>query len=78
MISAMKYVFAGQGIPAVIFSDNGSQFSSVEFRKFDKEYEFSHETSSPTSARSIGLVDSCVKRVKMMVKKSKMMEVIFT
>lgn len=71
VISAMKYVFAGQGIPAVVFSDNGSQFSSVEFRKFAKEYEFSHETSSPTYARSNGLVESCVKRVKMLLKKSK-------
>ena len=60
VINAMKYVFAGQGIPAVVFSDNGSQFSSVEFRKFAKEYEFSHETSSPTYARSNGPVEPCV------------------
>ena len=71
VISAMKYVFAGQGIPAVVFSDNGSQFSSAEFRKFAMEYESSHETSPPTYARSNGLVESCVKRVKMLLKKSK-------
>ena len=31
VINAMKYVFAGQGIPQVMYSDNGSQFTSDEF-----------------------------------------------
>lgn len=58
VINAMKYVFSGQGIPAVVFSDNASQFSCAEFVKFAKEYEFRHETSSPRYAWSNGLVES--------------------
>ena len=67
----MKYLFAGQGIPKQVFSDNGSQFSSVEFRHFAKEYGFSHVISSPRYVRCNALIESCVKRVKMLLKKSK-------
>ena len=71
VIKAIKYVVAGQGIPKQVFSNNGSQFSYGKFRQFAKKYEFSHITSSPKYHRSNGLIESCVKTVKMLLKKSK-------
>ncbi|MES9881311.1 MAG: RNase H-like domain-containing protein [Sedimenticola sp.] len=40
VIKAMKFVFAGQGIPQEVFSDNGPQFSSREFNNFASNYDF--------------------------------------
>ena len=40
------------GIPKIVFSDNGPQFSSAEFKSFAKEYNFNPEISSPFYAQS--------------------------
>ena len=47
VIHKMNSAFARHGIPDVVVSDNGPQFSSQEFRKFAKEWAFTHVTSSP-------------------------------
>ena len=47
VVAAMKPLFARHGIPDVIISDNGPQYSSQEFKQFAEDYEFSHVTSSP-------------------------------
>ena len=47
VVAAMKPLFARHGIPDVIISDNGPQYSSQEFQQFAKDYEFKHMTSSP-------------------------------
>ena len=71
VIKAMKYVFSNLGICKECFSDNGPQFSSKEFQEFVKEYQFKHTTSSPKYPQSNGLIESSVKRVKNILKKSK-------
>ena len=43
------------GIPEVIVSDNGSEFSSHEFAEFAREYGFKHTTSLPRYPQSNGL-----------------------
>ena len=45
-ISHMKSIMARHGLPSVVVSDNGPQFSSREFRQFAMQYGFKHETSS--------------------------------
>ena len=65
----MKDVFARHGIPSELVSDNGSQYKSLQFRKFAKEWDFQHSTSSPRYPRSNGLAESSVKTVKKMMKK---------
>ena len=65
----MKDVFARHGVPAELISDNGSQYKSGQFRKFAKEWDFLHNTSSPRYPQSNGLAESSVKTVKMMMKK---------
>jgi hypothetical protein len=61
--------FARYGLPDISFSDNGLQFNCVEFRKFAKEWDFSHETSSPLFQHSKGKVEHAVQTTKSLIKK---------
>ncbi|KAK3107076.1 hypothetical protein FSP39_006459 [Pinctada imbricata] len=70
VICAMKHVFAGQGIPKIVFSDNGPQFSSSQFKQFAESFDFEHITSSPLYPRSNGLVEKAVGIVKNLLKKA--------
>ena len=63
VISKLKQHFARHGIPDKVFSDNGPQFDSDEFRRFSQEWEFEHLTSSPGHAQSNGLAERAVKMV---------------
>ena len=47
VIGKLKEIFARYGIPDVLYSDNGPQYSSEEFQKFAREWGFNHVTSSP-------------------------------
>jgi len=47
VVAAMKPIFARYGIPDIVISDNGPQYSSQEFKEFAKAYNFEHITSSP-------------------------------
>ena len=42
VVLAMKPIFARHGIPNVIISDNGPQYTSQEFRDFATTYNFQH------------------------------------
>jgi len=46
-IKALMKQFSRHGIPDVLISDNGPQYSSDEFRQFAHQWEFKHITSSP-------------------------------
>ena len=48
VISALKSVFSRHGIPEIVRSDIGPQYSSAEFMSFASSYGFHHLTSSPT------------------------------
>ena len=39
--------FARNGIPDVVISDKGPQFTSSKFAQFRREWGFEHKTSSP-------------------------------
>ena len=67
----LKSLFAEQGVPVILRSDNGPQFSSNGFRKFADEYGFRHVTSSPHYPWSNGFVESQVKIVKKSLAKAK-------
>ncbi|RXN18923.1 Transposon Ty3-G Gag-Pol poly [Labeo rohita] len=57
-------MFARHGIPAEVMSDNGPQFSAEYFRKFAKEWGFSHTTSSPRYPQANGEAERTEKTVK--------------
>ena len=70
VIKAMKAVFARNGVPEIVMSDNASQFCCHEFREFMDEWEFDHLTMSPGYSQSNGQVEHCVQTVKNLMKKS--------
>ena len=61
VIAILKSVFARHGIPEIVCSDNGPQFSSQEFSQFANAYEFNHITSSPRLPQSNREVERMVK-----------------
>ena len=70
VITVMKSIFARHGIPEVVRSDNGPQFSAEEFTKFANCYGFQHVTSSPRYPQRNGQVERMVQTVKKMIQKS--------
>ena len=68
-IGHMKSIFARHGIPELLVSDNGPQYSSIEFQKFVIDYGFKHITSSPKHPQSNGAAERAVQTIKSMLKK---------
>ena len=67
-IQRMKSIFARHGIPEIVISDNGPQYSSKEFKEFAKGYRFTHQTSSTRFPQSIGEDERAVQTVKKLLK----------
>ena len=73
-IAQLKELFAEDGIPESIRSDNGTQFSSHFFKEFAEEWNFTHQTSSLTNCCSNGQTESAVKIIKGLLTRSKCAE----
>jgi len=71
VIARTKSIFARHGIPEIVFSDNGPQYTADAYKKFAKEYQFKHLTSSPYYPQSNGEAERAVRTVKEMLRKSK-------
>ena len=69
VIAHMKSIFARHGIPELIVSDNGPQYSSKEFAEFMREYQCRHITSGPLYPQSNGEAERAVKTIKGLLKK---------
>lgn len=71
IIPKMKEVFSRFGIPEVVRSDNGTQFSR-KFREFAHIYDFAHVTCSPKFSQSNGGgVERAVQTAKRLIKKNR-------
>ena len=70
IIMALKKVFARHGIPERVRSDNGPQYSSLEFAEFAKLYGFDHITSSPIFSQSNGQAERTVQTLKNILHKT--------
>ena len=66
----MKSIFARQGIPGSVISDNGPPFDSATFARFARNWEIEHTTSSPGFPQSNGQVERCIQTVKRLLKKA--------
>ena len=71
IINALKNLFAEHGIPEILRSDNGPQYSSEEFRIFTIDWKFQHTTSSPHYPQSNGFIERSVQTVKKILSKTK-------
>ena len=67
IITALKSIFARHGIPEVVRSDNGPQYSALEFAAFAESYGFQHLTSSPYFPQSNGQAERMVQTVKCLI-----------
>ena len=70
VIKYIKEYFSRAGIPYEVFSDNGPCFSSEELCQFAEVWDFRHNTSSPHFSHSNGEVESYVKPVMKVTRKS--------
>ena len=70
VIKELKTLFCTHGIPEIIISDNGPQFSSDTFRDFGRSYGFTHVTSSPGHPSGNGESERAVRTMKEILKKN--------
>ena len=71
VIPKMNPSFSRFGIPEEIVSDNGSQYTSREFREFAKIYNFRHKTSRPEYPQRNGLGERTIQTAKKALKKAR-------
>ena len=71
VIKSLKNQFARHGIPDTLYSDNGPQFVSKEFKEFASTWQFDHQTSSPHYPQSNGKIENAVKLAKRLLTKAK-------
>lgn len=71
VIVHLKSIFACHGIPEVLMSDNGPQFSGQAFTNFAASYGFRLITSSLRFPQSNGEAERAVQTVKNLLKKAK-------
>ncbi|XP_061170307.1 uncharacterized protein K02A2.6-like [Saccostrea echinata] len=70
-IDVLRTVFARNGLPSQIVSDNGPQFTSEEFAKITRGNGIKHITSAPCHPSTNGLAERFVQSFKMSLKSSK-------
>ena len=69
VIKVLKANFARYGIPKLLVTDSGSQFTSAEFKRFAIGWGFQHYMSDPGHHQANGKAESAVKIAKNMIKK---------
>ena len=52
------------GVPNIIVSDSGPQYTSAEFKDFMKPWQIEHRISSPRNPQSNGMAERCVQTMK--------------
>ena len=69
-VRALKSIFSTHGIPDIVVSDKGPQYSSECFQKFAASYSFTHTTSSPMHTQSNGEAEQAVQTAKNILRKN--------
>lgn len=70
-IDIMRQVFARNGVPAHIVSDNGPSFASAEFAEFLRQNGIKHTKSAPYHPATNGLVERFIQTFKQSMKAMK-------
>ena len=63
-VEKLRITFSTHGLPEIIVSDNGSVFTSQEFKVFVKKNGIMHVTSAPYHPSTNGLVERAVQTFK--------------
>ena len=69
-IEALRRMFATHGLPQIIVSDNGTAFTSQEFKTFIKNNGIQHVTTAPYHPASNGMAERAVQTFKSGLKKA--------
>ena len=72
IIKHLKSFFSQHGVPQIIVSDNGPQYSAAVFKEFTTQYSFTHmhTTSSPQFPEANGAAERAVCTIKDLLNKS--------
>ena len=65
-----KHLFSKYGIPKVVISDNGTEFTADTFKTFLKQWDFKHKTSSPQYPKSNEQIERTIQTIKKSIKKA--------
>ena len=69
-IQQLRKIFAVQGLPELIVTDNGPQFVSEEFKSFCQQRGIQHNTIAPYHPRSNGEAERLVETFKLSINKA--------
>ena len=69
-ITALRDIFSRHGLPEILVSDNGSQFSSTEFERFCSNNGIIHRTSAPYKPSTNGQAERVVQILKSAIKQA--------
>ncbi|KAK3874434.1 hypothetical protein Pcinc_020639 [Petrolisthes cinctipes] len=67
LIRVLRSVFADTGVPVILRTDGGPQFTSSSVRRFLARWGVEHRVSSPHNPRANGHAEAAVKAVKKLV-----------
>ena len=71
VIDKLKTIFSEHGNPKIVYTDQGTQFTSAEFQKFASQYNFEIQHSSPRYPQANGFAEAMVKVVKGILARAK-------
>ncbi|KAK3851886.1 hypothetical protein Pcinc_041496 [Petrolisthes cinctipes] len=67
LIRVLRSVFADTGVPVILRTDGGPQFTSSSVRRFLARWGVEHRVSSPHNLRANGHAEAAVKAVKKLI-----------
>ena len=56
-IESLKEIFARYGVPKILYSDSGTQYTSYKFKNFAGEWGLKHQVTTPKFHESNGLAE---------------------
>ena len=68
VIRKIRNYFVNTGVPDIIWSDGGPQFTSSAFKDFARDWKIEHRLSSPHFPQSNGQAEAAVKKCKRIIK----------
>ena len=74
VIRKLKAHFARHSIPEQLLTDNSSQFTSRDFVRFAKEWEFEHLMNSPHHSQGNGKTVSAMKEAKKILRNAEQVD----